>query len=87
MKKRIEENQLAGGNVTKLFLRYLFPSVGATLLIAGNYLIDTICVGMKIGETGLAALNVVVPLDRPTFSPIAWGREIQSLQSGTMERR
>lgn len=62
MKKRIEENQLAGGNVTKLFLRYLFPSVGATLLIAGNYLIDTICVGMKIGETGLAALNVVVPV-------------------------
>lgn len=47
---------------SKLFLRYLFPSVVATLLIAVNYLIDTICVGQRIGETGLAALNVVVPM-------------------------
>ena len=54
--------QMVSGSVTKLFLRYLFPSVMATLLIAGNYLIDTICVGLKIGETGLAALNVVVPV-------------------------
>ena len=57
-----DQNQLICGNATKLFLRYLFPSVMATLLIAANYLIDTICVGMKIGETGLAALNVVVPV-------------------------
>lgn len=62
MKQRNDENQLASGNLKKLFLRYLCPSVGSTLLIAGNYLIDTICVGMKIGETGLAALNVVVPV-------------------------
>lgn len=53
---------MISGSVTKLFLRYLFPSVMATLLIAGNYLIDTICVGLKVGETGLAALNVVVPV-------------------------
>lgn len=58
----INSDRLLSGNVTKLFLRYLFPSVCATLLIAVNYLIDTICVGMKIGETGLAALNVVVPV-------------------------
>lgn len=53
---------MVSGSSTKLFLRYLFPSVMATLLIAANYLIDTICVGLEIGETGLAALNVVVPV-------------------------
>lgn len=58
----INSDRLLSGNITKLFLRYLFPSVCATLLIAVNYLIDTICVGMKIGEVGLAALNVVVPV-------------------------
>lgn len=58
----VSSDRLVSGNIAKLFLRYLFPSVGATLLIALNYLIDTICVGMKIGETGLAALNVVVPV-------------------------
>ncbi len=62
MTHKVNDKELVSGNVTKLFLRYLFPSVGATILIAGNYLIDTICVGMKIGETGLAALNVVVPV-------------------------
>lgn len=56
------QTSMVSGSVTKLFLRYLFPSVLATLLIAANYLIDTICVGMEIGETGLAALNVVVPV-------------------------
>ena len=61
MRKNIK-NQLIHGNATGLFFRYLFPSVWSTLLIAGNYLIDTICVGMKVGETGLAALNVVVPV-------------------------
>ena len=68
--KRIKQRQkninsqalLASGSTTKLFLRYLFPSVMSTLLIAANYLIDTICVGIEIGETGLAALNVVVPV-------------------------
>lgn len=56
------EAQLLTASVPKLFLRYLFPSVIATLLIAGNFLVDTICVGQKLGETGLAALNVVVPV-------------------------
>ena len=56
------QRMMLSGSVTKLFLRYLFPSVMATLLIAANYLIDTICVGLEIGETGLAALNVVVPV-------------------------
>lgn len=54
--------EMLSGNATRLFLRYLFPSVMATLLIAANYLIDTICVGLEVGETGLAALNVVVPV-------------------------
>lgn len=56
------QSLMLSGSTTRMFLKYLFPSVMATLLIAANYLIDTICVGMEIGETGLAALNVVVPV-------------------------
>lgn len=46
----------------KVFYRYLFPSILATVLIAGTYLVDTICIGQTLGERGLAALNVVVPV-------------------------
>ena len=34
MKQKIDENQLVSGNLKKLFLRYLYPSVASTLLIA-----------------------------------------------------
>lgn len=45
-----------------LYLQYLIPSLCASLVIGLNFLIDTVCVGQKIGEAGLAALNVVVPI-------------------------
>lgn len=45
----------------KLFLRYLFPSVAATMMVALNYFIDTLCVGQMLGETGIAALNISQP--------------------------
>ena len=53
---------LTSGNLNKIFVQYLIPAVTATLLIAVTYIIDTICVGQKFGESGLAALNVVVPV-------------------------
>jgi Na+-driven multidrug efflux pump len=46
----------------KTFRRYLIPSVAATLLIAGNYLVDSIVVGLRLGEQALAALNIGVPV-------------------------
>lgn len=61
-KSQDKNQQMLSGSVPKLFLRFLFPSVIATMFVAGNFLIDTICVGQKIGEAGLAALNVVVPV-------------------------
>lgn len=60
--KKITEEELLHGDLRKVFLHYLFPAVSATFLIAANYLIDTICVGQKVGETGIAALNVSVPV-------------------------
>ncbi|MEA5014830.1 MAG: MATE family efflux transporter [Candidatus Limiplasma sp.] len=45
----------------KLFLQYLFPSVAATMMVALNYFVDTLCVGQKLGELGIAALNVSQP--------------------------
>ena len=57
-----KDQQMLASSVPTLFLRFLFPSVIATMFVAGNFLIDTICVGLKIGEAGLAALNVVVPV-------------------------
>lgn len=62
MQRSVQSNPLLTKNPLVLYLQYLFPSLCASLVIAGNYLIDTICVGLKIGEVGLAALNVVVPV-------------------------
>jgi putative MATE family efflux protein len=38
------------------------PAILATLLISTNFIVDSICIGQKFGEPGLAALNVVVPI-------------------------
>ncbi|MEG1012023.1 MAG: MATE family efflux transporter [Ruthenibacterium sp.] len=49
-------------NPSKLFLRYLVPGVTATMMVAMNYFVDTLCVGQTLGESGLAALNVSQPV-------------------------
>ena len=59
---RSANNRLATQNPLPLYMHYLIPSILATLLIAGTYLVDTIVVGRSLGESGLAALNVVVPV-------------------------
>jgi len=49
------------GDVSKLFLRYLIPSVTGTLSIGILIFIDTIFIGRGIGSLGLVALNTVIP--------------------------
>ncbi len=58
----LKEKELLEGDLGKVFGHYLVSSFSAAFLIAVNFLIDTICVGQKIGEIGIAALNVSVPV-------------------------
>lgn len=65
MKKKID---LLQGNITETFLQYLIPSVSATIMISFNYFIDTLCIGQKLGEPGLAALNLSWPITTVLYS-------------------
>ena len=46
----------------KLFLKYLVPSVSATMVTSIYILADSIMIGKGIGELAIAALNIVLPL-------------------------
>ena len=50
------------------FLKYLVPSVSATIMISFNYFVDTLCIGQKLGENGLAALNLAWPITTLLYS-------------------
>lgn len=47
---------------SKLFLRYLLPSISATLVTSIYILADTIIIGKGVGSEGIAALNLLLPL-------------------------
>ncbi|BBF43288.1 multi antimicrobial extrusion protein (Na(+)/drug antiporter), MATE family of MDR efflux pumps [Lachnospiraceae bacterium KM106-2] len=59
MKKQMD---LLRDPIKPLFLKYLLPSVSATLVTSIYVLADTIIVGKGIGATAVAALNIVLPL-------------------------
>lgn len=48
--------------VRKVFVNYLVPSVSATMVTSIYILADTMMIGRGIGATGLAALNILLPL-------------------------
>lgn len=48
--------------VKKLFLRYLMPSISATLVTSIYILADTLMIGRGVGAIGIAALNLLLPL-------------------------
>lgn len=56
------KQDLLHGNLRPIFLRYLFPSIAATVMISMNFFVDTLCIGQKLGELGLAALNFALPV-------------------------
>lgn len=53
---------LTKDSISKLFFRYLFPSIGAMLSISFVILFDTMFVGKGIGSEGLASLNIAIPI-------------------------
>lgn len=54
--------QLTTESVSKLFFRYLFPSIAGTMVTSIYILADTIIIGKGIGIHAMAALNIVLPL-------------------------
>ncbi|MGG7177777.1 MATE family efflux transporter [Clostridium paraputrificum] len=49
-------------DIKKLYLHYLFPTLGASLVTSVYVLFDTIFVGQGLGGDGLAALNINIPI-------------------------
>ncbi|WP_075727177.1 MATE family efflux transporter [Tissierella creatinophila] len=58
-----ERSDLLEGDIKKIFLKYLIPSVGGMLGISLYILGDTIIIGRGLGSIGLAALNVSIPIN------------------------
>lgn len=65
MNKKLD---LLQDNVRKTFMRYLVPSVSATVMISVNYFVDTLCIGRELGEAGLASLNLAWPITTVLYS-------------------
>lgn len=55
-------NSLVTESVSKLFFRYLIPSILGTMVTSIYVLADTIIIGKGIGINAMAALNIVLPL-------------------------
>ena len=58
----MEKTELLEGDMKRIFLKYLIPSVGGMLGVSLYVLGDTIIVGRGIGSVGLAALNISIPM-------------------------
>ena len=58
----MQTNSLTNESVSKLFTRYLLPSICGTLVTSIYVLADSIIIGKGIGTQALAALNIVLPL-------------------------
>lgn len=49
-------------SITGVFRRYLIPSISGTLVTSIYILADTIMIGWGVGELGIAALNLLLPM-------------------------
>ncbi len=58
----MDTNRFTTESVTKLFFRYLIPSILGTMVTSIYVLADTIIIGKGIGMDAMAALNIVLPL-------------------------
>ena len=59
MKKQFD---LLNHSTNSLFLRYLLPSISATLVTSIYILADTVMIGKGVGSNGIAAINIVIPI-------------------------
>lgn len=64
----MKNNELVTSNVWSLFLKYLFPSVSATLFVSIYVITDTMMIGHGVGNEGLVALNILLPVFSVLFS-------------------
>lgn len=46
----------------KIFYRFFFPAVAASVCLGLANLADALCVGMVMGESALAAISLVSPI-------------------------
>lgn len=58
--------------VPKLFIKYLMPSISATLVTSIYILADTLMIGRGVGAVGIAALNL---LAASLIQPVFWNRD------------
>lgn len=58
----MQTSHLTNESVSKLFNRYLVPSICGTLVTSIYVLADSIIIGKGIGTDALAALNIILPL-------------------------
>ncbi len=58
----MKQIDLTKGSPQKLFFRYLFPSISATLVTSIYILADSVMIGKGVGANGIAALNIILPL-------------------------
>lgn len=56
------KNILLNGDIKKIFYKYLFNSVLGMLAVSFCILVDTMFIGRGIGSSGLAALNICIPI-------------------------
>lgn len=53
---------LTQGSVSKLFIKYLIPSISSMVGLSLYILFDTIFIGQGVGVDGLTALNITLPI-------------------------
>lgn len=57
----MSETKALNQPVFKIFVKYLVPSIGATLVTAIYLLGDSVIIGKGVGADGIAALNILIP--------------------------
>lgn len=52
---------LLKGDLKKIYIKYLIPSIMASIAISMYVFVDTMFIGLGVGSEGLAALNIALP--------------------------
>lgn len=60
--KQTHVDYLRTASVTKIFFKYLIPSLVGMLLMAVNIVVDGIMVGNRLGEVALAGVGIATPV-------------------------
>lgn len=82
-------NLLRDEPIKKVFFKYLIPSTLGLLLLSINIVIDGIFIGHGVGENGLAAVNISVPIYSFFYGVALWigigGATLYSIHLGKDE--